>query len=62
MTDLVCTVHQCIEQYNSILYTVHKYKVKVDNQNHKIKDKVKQRLTAKHERPSMNSTQVKIKG
>ena len=49
MTDLVCTVHQCTEQYNSILYTVHKYKVKVDNQNHRIQvnsqDK-KQRLTA----------------
>ena len=37
MTDLVFTVHQFTEEYNSILYTVHKYKVKVDNQNHKIK-------------------------
>ena len=37
MTDLVCTVHQSTEQYNSLLYTVHKYKVKVDNQNHKLK-------------------------
>ena len=34
MTDLV---HQCTEQYNSILYRVHKYKLMVDNQNHKIK-------------------------